>query len=141
MKSFRLSAVLSSVFRLAGHMLLFQLFLFGVHAQTAPNARDLLRQMTIEEKVAQLSQLPAFPIPEFRRQVGVPIEQVIRENGAGSVLWVSDPKRIDRLQHVAVEQSRLHIPLLFGLDVVSGYHTIFPAPIAMGVIVGSGLVL
>jgi beta-glucosidase len=131
MKSFRLSAIRPSVFGLASIVLLFQFFPFSVHAQTTRNARDLLRQMTLEEKVAQLSQLPAFPIPEFRQQVGVPIEQVIREYGAGSVLWVSDPKRIDRLQHVAIEQSRLHIPLLFGLDIISGYHTIFPAPIAM----------
>src|SRR5215468_4516553 len=99
-------------------------------AQARPNARDLLRQMTIEEKVAQPSQLPGFPIPEFAQQVGNP-EDVIRKYGAGSVLWVSDPKQINRLQHIAVDESRLHIPILFGLDVIHGYHTIFPAPIAM----------
>jgi beta-glucosidase len=101
-----------------------------IFAQTHPNAKDLLRQMTIEEKVAQLSQLPGFPIPEFAQQVGNP-EDVIRKYGAGSVLWVSDPKQINRLQHIAVDESRLHIPILFGLDVIHGYHTIFPAPIAM----------
>lgn len=100
-------------------------------AQSRPNAQDLLRQMTLEEKVAQLSQLPGFPLPEFKEQVGSSIEDVIRKYGAGSVLWVSDPKEINRLQHIAVEESRLHIPILFGLDVISGYHTIFPAPIAM----------
>src|SRR5215467_4669078 len=99
-------------------------------AQAGPSARDLLRQMTIEEKVAQLSQLPGFPIPEFAQQVGNP-EDVIRKYGAGSVLWVSDPKQINRLQHIAVDESRLHIPILFGLDVIHGYHTIFPAPIAL----------
>src|SRR2546423_7946316 len=51
--------------------------------------------------------------------------------GAGSVLWVSDPKEINRWQHIAMDESRLHIPILFGLDVIHGYHTIFPAPIAM----------
>ena len=101
-----------------------------IFAQTRPNAKDLLRQMTIEEKVAQLSQLPGFPIPEFAQQVGKP-EDVIRKYGAGSVLWVSEPKEINRLQHIAVDESRLHIPILFGLDVIHGYHTIFPAPIAM----------
>jgi beta-glucosidase len=101
-----------------------------IFAQTHQNAKDLLRQMTIEEKVAQLSQLPGFPIPEFEQQVGNP-EDVIRKYGAGSVLWVSDPKQINRLQHIAVDESRLHIPILFGLDVIHGYHTIFPAPIAM----------
>lgn len=99
-------------------------------AQNRPNAKDLLRRMTIEEKIAQLSQLPGFPIPEFREQVGNP-EDVIRKYGAGSMLWVSDPKEINRWQHIAVDESRLHIPILFGLDVIHGYHTIFPAPIAM----------
>jgi len=86
--------------------------------------------MTLEEKVAQLSQLPGFPIAEFKQQVGNP-EDVVRKYGAGSVLWVSDPKEINRWQHIAVDESRLHIPILFGLDVIHGYHTIFPAPIAM----------
>jgi len=109
------------------------LFLFSnpsLLAQTHPNAKALLKQMTLEEKIAQLSQLPGFPIPEFVQQVGNP-ETVIRNYGAGSVLWVSDPKQINRMQHIAVDESRLHIPILFGLDVIHGYHTIFPAPIAM----------
>jgi len=86
--------------------------------------------MTLEEKIAQLAQLPGFPIPEFKEQAGEP-EEIARKYGAGSVLWVSDPKEINRWQHIAVDQSRLHIPILFGLDVIHGYHTIFPAPIAM----------
>ena len=99
-------------------------------AQTHPSAKDLLRQMTLEEKVAQLSQLPGFDIPEFKEQVGDP-KDVVRKYGAGSVLWVKDPKEINIWQHIAVDESRLHIPILFGLDVIHGYHTIFPAPIAM----------
>jgi beta-glucosidase len=99
-------------------------------AQTHPNAKDLLRQMTLEEKIAQLSQIPGFPIREFMEQVGKP-EDAVRKYGAGSVLWVSDPKEINRWQHIAVDETRLHIPIIFGLDVIHGYHTIFPAPIAM----------
>ncbi len=99
-------------------------------SQTRPSAKDLLRRMTLEQKIAQLSQLPGFPIPEFLQQVGNP-EDVVRKYGAGSVLWVSDPKEINRWQHIAVDESPLHIPILFGLDVIHGYHTIFPAPIAM----------
>jgi beta-glucosidase len=87
--------------------------------------------MTIEEKAAQLSQLPGSPIAEFTANVKETPEEVIRQFGAGSVLWVSEPKEINRLQHVAVDQSRLHIPILFGLDVIHGYRTIFPAPIAL----------
>ena len=107
-----------------------QLFSPTVYAQTHPNAKELLKQMTIEEKVAQLSQLPGFPIPEFAQQAGNP-EEVIRRYGAGSVLWVPEPKQINRLQHIAVDESPHHIPILFGLDVIHGYHTIFPAPLAM----------
>jgi beta-glucosidase len=100
-------------------------------AQIHDKATNLLLQMTLEEKIAQLSQLPGMDSAEFKENVKQPIEEVIKQFGAGSILWISDPKEIDRLQHVAVEQSRLHIPVLFGLDVVHGYHTIFPAPIAM----------
>ena len=100
-------------------------------AQVRDKAANLLGQMTTEEKIAQLTQLPGFSAPEFKENVSQSIEEIIKRHGAGSVLWVSDPKDINRLQHIAVEQSRLHIPILFGLDVVHGYHTIFPAPIAM----------
>jgi beta-glucosidase len=102
----------------------------NLFAQNHPNAKDLLHQMTLEEKVAQLSQMPGFTVHEFVEQVGKP-EDALRKYGAGSVLWVSDPKEINRWQHIAVDETRLHIPIIFGLDVIHGYHTIFPAPIAM----------
>ncbi len=102
----------------------------NLSAQSRPNAKELLSKMTLEEKIAQLSQMPGFPIPEFIQQNGQP-EDVVRKYGAGSVLWVPDTKEINRWQHIAVDESRLHIPIIFGLDVIHGYHTIFPAPIAM----------
>ena len=49
----------------------------------------------------------------------------------GSLLFLTDPAAINRLQHLAVEKSRLHIPLIFGYDVIHGFRTIFPVPIAM----------
>ncbi len=100
-------------------------------SQIRDKATSLLRQMTLDEKIAQLSQLPGTDIAEFQANLKQPMEEVLKQRGAGSILWISDPKEINRLQHVAVEQTRLHIPVLFGLDVVSGYHTIFPVPIAM----------
>ncbi len=112
-------------------ILLTQLCPPHLFAQGPPKAADLLKQMTLEEKIAQLSQLPGFPIAEFKEQVGTKPEDVLRKYGAGSVLWVSDPKEINRWQHIAVDETRLHIPVIFGLDVIHGYHTIFPAPIAM----------
>lgn len=121
----------SSRLRFAISLLAAQIISSFSFAQKAPNAHDLLRQMTLEEKVAQLTQLPGIPLPEFMQQVGMSPEDVIRKYGAGSVLWVTEPKEIDRMQHIAVEESRLHIPILFGLDVIHGYRTIFPSPIAM----------
>jgi hypothetical protein len=90
---------------------------------------DLLKQMTLDEKIAQLSQLPGAHVPGYSSDEKP--EETIKKLGAGSVLWVPDPKEIDRLQHVAVEQSRLHIPILFGFDVIHGYRTTFPAPLGM----------
>ena len=100
-------------------------------AEVRAKVDGLLQQMTLEEKAAQLSQLPGFPAPEWMEAVGRVPEDILKQYGAGSILWVSEPKDINRLQHIAVEQTRLHIPVLFGLDVIHGYHTIFPAPLAM----------
>ncbi|MBI3475498.1 MAG: beta-glucosidase BglX [Acidobacteria bacterium] len=99
--------------------------------QKAPKAQDLLKQMTLQEKIAQLSQLPGFPMPGFEQTLNESPEAIVRKYGAGSVLWLPDAKEINRWQHIAVDESRLHIPILFGLDVIHGYHTIFPAPLAM----------
>jgi beta-glucosidase len=83
----------------------------------------LLGQMTLAEKIGQLTQVGAFP--------GMDPEGAIKKSGAGSVLWLNDPKQFNALQHVAVEQTRLKVPVLFALDVVHGYRTIFPVPLAM----------
>ena len=49
----------------------------------------------------------------------------------GSFLFITDPKEINRLQHLAVEKGRLHIPLIFGFDVIHGFRTIYPVPLAL----------
>jgi beta-glucosidase len=96
-------------------------------AQVKARVEALLAKMTLEEKVGQLEQIAgASFIPGAK-----PPEPTIRNGGAGSVLWLNDTKRFNELQKVAVEESRLKIPLLFGLDVIHGYRTIFPVPLAM----------
>src|SRR5215212_4815205 len=80
---------------------------------------DLLARMTLQEKLEQIQLLPDFKVTD---------DEV--RKGLGSVLSVTDPKEIDRLQHIAVEQSRLHIPLLFAFDTIHGFRTIFPIPLA-----------
>jgi beta-glucosidase len=104
-------------------------------AQTSPGAPPdeqavrqrvdaLLKEMTLEEKIGQLSQLFAFGPPK-------PIEEAVVKGQLGSVLFVTDPVVVNRYQHLAVEKTRMHIPLIFGFDVIHGFRTIFPVPIAM----------
>jgi beta-glucosidase len=87
---------------------------------------ELLKKMTLEEKIGQLNQISAadFLAPENR-------EEMTAKGEIGSFLWTVDPLRIDKFQHIAVEKSRLHIPLLFGYDVIHGFKTIFPSPLGM----------
>ena len=119
--SFHLTAIL--ICCLAG-----QASLLGQTSKlTAEQRADaLLKQMTLEEKIGQLNQAGGFPRPG-----APPAEEQVRKGIAGSVLWVSEPAAINKLQKIAVEESRLHVPLLIGLDVIHGYHTIFPPPLAM----------
>lgn len=96
-------------------------------AKPDPRVEALLRRMTLEEKVGQLSQIggvafiPNAPKPEV----------AIRQGQAGSILWVTKATDINRLQKIAMEETRLHIPLIFGLDVIHGFRTLFPMPLAL----------
>jgi beta-glucosidase len=87
-------------------------------------ADALIAQMTPEEKAAQLSTQFVLPFPGMEK-----IADRQAKKGAGSFLFVTDPKLINAIQKIAVEKSRLHIPLLFGFDVIHGLSTIFPVPI------------
>ncbi|MET0377164.1 MAG: glycoside hydrolase family 3 N-terminal domain-containing protein [Rhizorhabdus sp.] len=88
----------------------------------------LVVKMTPEEKAAQLTQyfyLQPFP------QANTKAFEALATTGVGSLLFATDPNEINRLQRIAVEQSRLHIPVLFAFDVIHGLKTIFPVPIGM----------
>ena len=87
---------------------------------------QLLAKMTLAEKVGQLNQIGGSSFAP-----GPKAEDQIRERGAGSVLWVNDTKRFNELQKIAIEESPSGIPILFALDVIHGYRTIFPVPLAM----------
>src|SRR5258708_4692970 len=91
-------------------------------------AEALLKQMTVDEKVGQMNQSAGVVIPGLGS--GKP-DDLIVEGKVGSVLWLIDVKEINRLQHLAVEKSRLHIPILFAFDVIHGYRTVFPVPLGM----------
>ena len=91
---------------------------------TRERVESLLKQMTLEEKMGQLSQL-------FRFDASKEIDDAVANGQVGSLLFITDPAIINQYQHLAVERTRLHIPLLFGFDVIHGFRTIFPVPIAM----------
>ena len=78
----------------------------------------LLQQMTLEEKLQQVQLLSDGQITDADAKAGV-----------GGVFSLTDPAKINHFQHVAVEQSRLHIPILFAYDTIHGYRTIFPIPL------------
>src|SRR3954463_10797500 len=79
---------------------------------------DLLSRMTLQEKLEQIQLLSDGQVTDADAKAGV-----------GGVFSLVDPAKINHLQHVAVEQSRLHIPILFAYDTIHGYRTIFPVPL------------
>ncbi|MGD0270699.1 MAG: glycoside hydrolase family 3 N-terminal domain-containing protein [Candidatus Sulfotelmatobacter sp.] len=90
---------------------------------------QLLGQMTLEEKIAQTvhfadsSTGPGSPHADYREQTA--------QGHVGSFENITGAAETNALQKIAVENTRLHIPLLFALDVIHGYRTIFPVPLAM----------
>ncbi|MCP3029363.1 glycoside hydrolase family 3 N-terminal domain-containing protein [Halobacillus sp. A5] len=100
--------------------------------------QTLLEQMTLDEKAGQLIQLatPFLKGSSDGGQItgpmeGMGINEKVVEN-TGSVLGASGAKEIKNIQKVHLEQNRLGIPLLFMSDIVHGYKTIFPVPLAVG---------
>ena len=79
---------------------------------------NLLQQMTVDEKLAQLQLLSDGQITDADARAGV-----------GSVFSLTDPAKINHFQQIAVKESRLHIPILFAYDTIHGYRTIFPIPL------------
>ena len=85
----------------------------------------LLARMTLEEKLGQLQQLDGEANGNFRPEH----LDLIRSGRLGSTLNVRGVEKTNRLQRIAMEESRLKIPVLFGFDVIHGYRTIFPVPL------------
>jgi beta-glucosidase len=83
---------------------------------------DLLGRMTLEEKIGQMCQNTKYPERH---------EELVRAGKVGSLFNVTGAEQTNEVQRIAVEQSRLGIPLIFGLDVIHGYSTIYPIPLAM----------
>ena len=90
----------------------------------------LLQKMTLEEKIGQLVQYSAGQAtgPSSGRTDD---SDMVRKGQVGSLFNVTGARETNRLQRIAVDNSRLHIPLIFGLDVIHGYRTTFPIPLGL----------
>jgi len=91
---------------------------------------SLLAKMTLDEKLGQLN-LPASSDFVTGAVSSSDIAQKVKEGKVGGVFNIRSVTKIKELQEYAVNNTRLHIPLLFGMDVIHGYKTIFPIPFGM----------
>ena len=94
---------------------------------------DLMSKMTLDEKVGQMNQYNGFwdatgPLPKKGYEMGRYDD--LRNGLVGSMLNVIGVKNVSALQKIAVEETRLGIPLIFGFDVIHGFKTISPIPLA-----------
>ncbi|MFE7085794.1 beta-glucosidase BglX [Sphingobacterium spiritivorum] len=90
----------------------------------------LMSKMTLEEKIGQLN-LVTGGEATTGSTVSTGVEGKIKSGAIGGIFSMSTPQRIRAAQDLAVKQSRLGIPLIFGMDVIHGYKTIFPIPIGL----------
>jgi len=96
-------------------------------AEFDPEINALLARMTVAEKIGQLTQIGTAPGGGNHR----PEHEVLIEQGlVGSIINIHGAVKTNSLQRLAVERSRLGIPLLFAYDLIHGYRTIFPVPLA-----------
>jgi beta-glucosidase len=90
---------------------------------------DLLKRMTLQEKIGELWQ------DHMDRDADTAMAATIKEGGVGSFMdgssLIETPTMRNRLQHIAIEQSRLGIPLIFATDDIHGFRTVYPIPLAM----------
>lgn len=108
------------------------LFCLSVHAQKKPMNEfvdDLMAKMTVEEKIGQLNLMPGTDLTTGTK-TNSPLVELVEKGMLGAVLNTKGAAKVRALQEVAVKKSRLHIPLIFGLDVIHGYETVLPLPLA-----------
>jgi beta-glucosidase len=94
-------------------------------AEATRFANDLLAKMSAEEKIGQMEQAAGQMVSK------ADADEFTRTGKVGSFLFLTDPVRINELQRIAVTDSPHHIPLIFGYDVIHGFRTINPIPLAM----------
>lgn len=114
------------------HTLLLAISLLTLTAAAEPvDVEQLLNRMTLEEKLGQLQQFSGFGHTTGPTKANDDARQreLIRVGGVGSILNSVGARLSNDLQKIAVQESRLKIPILFGFDVIHGHRTIFPTPL------------
>ena len=115
------------------------LFVFFIICSFTANAQsnkmndfisNLMKKMTLEEKIGQLNLVtPGGAVTGS--VVSKDVDDKIRKGQVGGLFGITGPDKIRKAQEIAVKNTRLHIPLLFGLDVIHGHRTIFPIPLGL----------
>lgn len=114
--------------------LLALLLITNIHAQTKstiPEVQALLEKMTLEEKIGQLNLLTPGGGVATGSVVSKNVEAKIKAGQVGGLFGVAGPERVRIAQELAVNNTRLKIPLLIGSDVIHGYKTTFPIPLGL----------
>src|SRR5580704_11418960 len=107
-----------------------------VQAQTSAGSKmnafisNLMSKMTLDEKIGQLNLVtPGGAVTGS--VVSKDVDEKIRKGAVGGLFGITGPDKVRQAQDIAVKNSRLHIPLIFGLDVIHGHKTVFPIPLAL----------
>ncbi|QKS59936.1 beta-glucosidase BglX [Paenibacillus barcinonensis] len=98
--------------------------------EIAGEVEALLARMTLKDKIGQMSQTMASAFSFGNTVIADSPQQMVEEGRVGSILGAFDMNKVYELQRIAVEKSPLGIPLFFNADVIHGYQTIFPVPLA-----------
>ncbi|MDB5132395.1 MAG: bglX 3 [Mucilaginibacter sp.] len=101
---------------------------------------NLMGKMTLDEKIGQLNLVTAGGQSKTGSVVNEGVEGKIKSGAIGGIFGVWGTNYIGKAQDIAVKNSRLHIPLIFGLDVIHGHRTIFPIPLGMSASWDMGLI-
>ena len=115
------------------------IILFGAASAKAQNVESegedfvaqLMQKMTLKEKIGQLNLSVMSGGAVTGTMMSQDIASKIKNGQMGGIFGIWDPRQIKAVQKTAVDSSRLHIPLIFGLDVIHGHKTVFPVPLAL----------
>ena len=105
-------------------------FLTAQDAKMNAFVSNLMSKMTLDEKIGQLNLVtPGGAVTGS--VVSKDVDEKIRKGAVGGLFGITGPDKVRKAQEIAVNNTRLHIPLIFGLDVIHGHRTIFPIPLGL----------